>query len=64
MHRIELETDHVSYVRCTCNQILDYKSNLAITRDELSGELDKIPCDIKDVRYIYLKKLFAINNDR
>ena len=52
MHGIELETDHVSNVRYTRNQILDYMSNLKITRDELSVEQNKIPCDIKDVRYI------------
>ena len=52
LHKIKLEADHARNVTCKRNQILNYETNLEITKDQLSDELDKIRCDIEDVRYI------------
>ena len=56
LHKIELEVDHAHNVTCKRNQILDYNSNLEITREALSSELDKIRCAMEDVKYINLIK--------
>ena len=63
LHKIELEVDHARKFTCKRNQILNYKTNLEITRDELSNELDKIRCDIENVRYINLIKRSVQRNN-
>ena len=63
LHKIELEADHARNVTCKRNQILNYKTNLEITKDKLSSELDKIRCDIEDVRYINLIKRSVQRNN-
>jgi hypothetical protein len=64
LHSIELEKDHARNVTCKRNQLLDYKTNLEIKKDDLSDELDKIIWKIEDVRYIKLiKKNVPRNNN-
>ena len=63
LHKIELEVDHARNVTCKRNQILDYRTNLEITKDDLSAELDQIIWEIEDVRYIKLTKKNAARNN-
>ena len=64
IHKIELETDHISNVRCTKKEILDYDTNLSITRDDLKKELDNLTCDIESIRYIVLAKKHSIDEEK
>ena len=64
LHKLELEKDHARNVTCKRNQILDYLTNIEITKEDLSAELDKIIWKIEDVRYIKLvKKNVRRNNN-
>ena len=46
----------MQHITSTERQLLDYNTNLGITREEIQSEIDQIEVDITDIRYIILRK--------
>ena len=58
LYNVRLEQDHNQHITATERQLLDYNTNLGITREEIQSIIDQIEVDITLIRYIVLRKKY------
>ncbi len=56
IYNVHLEHGHLQHITATGRQLLDYNTNLGITREEMQSIIDEIQVPIVDIRYIILRK--------
>lgn len=59
-YNIETESSYLNHVTCTRKEILAYREDLDITKEDLKIIFDELVCNIDEIRYIVLKKKSSI----